>query len=683
MGNALGANIPLAWDPNPAPEGVSGYKIHYGLSSRHYDHVEDAGNVTQYLLRILPPGRYYIVATAYDRYKNTSDYSEELVVDVTETSYTAVSTPEISDLMITTPEDIPVDGQCKNALPSGTSCSFAVDTSPTKGTVVFTDPAAGKFRYDPAPDVNGDDVFIYKATCSGQDTIKGRVKVSITPVNDIPFGKDGVCLTTEDCSVQGRLEATDADGDSLVFVLDALPKRGTVTLTDPRAGTFIYTPNRDVSGQDSFTFEVSDSHGGSYPSTLSVQITPRNDRPWVRDVVLSTLEKTPLSGTLSAGDVEGSPLTFTLTSQPSGGTVTLTDAHKGEFTYAPSTGTIGPDSFTFQVSDGELLSESATVTVDVLPHVKLYLEAEDGTIRPPMIVSLSDSASAGACLSVPAGIPEQSVPNEENEGKAEYVFDVPTSGQYYLWFRVMTPSPEANVLFVAVDEGAPLQWEAAIGGSGNWVWDSLSDHTGGPSRLTHLEAGTHRLGLYAGKAGMSVDQILITTNPEPFDGWVYEDAESGTSEKWQPVSENSPPGEIVNLPDPGRMSRVIELTVGATRTQTFYRHGGDSKYGWGDSVRNVAQWSMKASPGFLAGFDLETSTGSCYLLYMPASEGLLMGGDRVIIVGLGESAGDGKWHSFVRDIRQDVAAANPRIHILSINGFLVSGNGRLDDIKLR
>ena len=48
MGNALGADIRLAWDPNPAPEGVSGYKIHYGPASGHYDHVEDAGNVTQY-----------------------------------------------------------------------------------------------------------------------------------------------------------------------------------------------------------------------------------------------------------------------------------------------------------------------------------------------------------------------------------------------------------------------------------------------------------------------------------------------------------------------------------------------------------------------------------------------------------------------------------------------------------
>lgn len=681
MGNALGADIRLAWDPNPAQERVTGYKIHYGPASGHYDHVEDAGNVTQYMLKGLPPGRYYIAATAYDSYKNASDYSKELVVDVTETSYT-VPSPGMADLMITTPEDIPVNGQCNVAVPAGTTCSFAVDTPPTKGTAVFTDPAAGKFRYEPAPNVNGDDVFTYKATCSGLEPIKGRVKVSVTPVNDIPVGEDGVCVTTEDCSLQGRLDATDADGDALVFVLDTLPKLGSVTLTDPRAGTFTYTPNRDVSGQDSFTFVVNDSHGGSSRSTLSVRINPQNDRPWVRDIALSTFEKTPLSGTLSAGDVEGSPLTFTLASQPSGGMVTLTDAHKGEFTYVPSAGTIGPDSFTFQVSDGELLSESATVTVDVLPHMQLYLEAEDGMIRPPMTVSLSDSASGGACVSVPAGIPEQSVPNE-NEGKAEYVFDVPTSGQYYLWFRVMTPSPEANVLFVAVDKGTPLQWEAAIGGSGKWVWDSFSDHTGGPSRLIHLEAGTHRLGLYAGKAGMRVDQILITTSPEPFDGQVYEDAESGTTEKWQPASENGQPGEIVNLPDPGRMSRVIELTVGATGTQTFYRHGGDSKYGWQDSVRSVAQWSMKASPGFLAGFDLETSTGSCYLLYMPASEGLLMASDRVIIIGLGESAGDGKWHSFVRDIRQDVAAANSDIHILRINGFLVFGNGRLDDIKLR
>jgi trimeric autotransporter adhesin len=59
----------------------------------------------------------------------------------------------------------------------------------------------------------------------------------------------------------------------------------------------------------------------------------------------------------------GSSLTASLVSQPSHGSLTLNS--DGSFTYTPTTGFTGTDSFTYQASAGGLLSNIATVTINV------------------------------------------------------------------------------------------------------------------------------------------------------------------------------------------------------------------------------------------------------------------------------------------------------------------------------
>ena len=83
------ADLSFAWTPNSDPN-LAGYKIYYGTASRAYTVSIDVGNPTitdnkvTCTLTVLPQEStlYYFAATAYDIDGLESDYSSEVVVDV-------------------------------------------------------------------------------------------------------------------------------------------------------------------------------------------------------------------------------------------------------------------------------------------------------------------------------------------------------------------------------------------------------------------------------------------------------------------------------------------------------------------------------------------------------------------------------------------------------------------------
>ena len=72
-----------------------------------------------------------------------------------------------------------------------------------------------------------------------------------------------------------------------------------------------------------------------------------------------------MSGTLSASDEDGDPLTFSVVTNGSKGVAQITDAATGAFTYTPSAGASGADSFIFKANDGQADSNVAIVTVTI------------------------------------------------------------------------------------------------------------------------------------------------------------------------------------------------------------------------------------------------------------------------------------------------------------------------------
>lgn len=93
---------------------------------------------------------------------------------------------------------------------------------------------------------------------------------------------------------------------------------------------------------------------------------PTNTSPTATTASFSTQAETTYSGTLRGYDADMDALTFSVTTQPTNGTLTLQS--NGSFTYLPNADVTGTDNFMFTVSDGTVTSNSATVniTIDLL-----------------------------------------------------------------------------------------------------------------------------------------------------------------------------------------------------------------------------------------------------------------------------------------------------------------------------
>ncbi len=234
--------------------------------------------------------------------------------------------------------------------------------------------ADGTLTYTPAANANGSATITVSLHDNG-GTASGGVDLSasqtftitINAVNDPPTANDGSVTTDEDTATTGLLSAADIDSATPAFrLVDTTNAHGTVTITDPTTGAFSYTPDANFNGSASFSFVANDGTVDSNVSTVTITVNAVNDAPIANDGGLTTLENSSATGTLTASDVENNSLTYRLLNTAnSQGTVTLTNAATGAFSYRPNTNFSGTASFTFVANDGLVDSNMGTVSITV------------------------------------------------------------------------------------------------------------------------------------------------------------------------------------------------------------------------------------------------------------------------------------------------------------------------------
>jgi hypothetical protein len=176
------------------------------------------------------------------------------------------------------------------------------------------------------------------------------VSISITAVNDAPVATAQTVTTDEDTARLITLSGTDAEGSALTYEVVTQPTKGVLSGTAPN---LTYTPNANVNGSDSFTFQVNDGAVNSGVATVSISITPVNDVPVATAQTVTTDEDTAKPILLSGADVEGSALTYAVVTPPTRGVLSGTAPN---LTYTPNANVNGSDSFTFRVNDGAVNS---------------------------------------------------------------------------------------------------------------------------------------------------------------------------------------------------------------------------------------------------------------------------------------------------------------------------------------
>src|SRR5205085_2085364 len=173
--------------------------------------------------------------------------------------------------------------------------------------------------------------------------------------------------TAEDTTVAIAVLTNDSDpeGDTLTVSGVSTPAHGSATANAD--GTITYTPALNYNGADSFTYTISDGHGGTATGTVDVTITAVNDAPVAVNDAFTTAEDTPLTGNVLTNDtdVDSTTLTAAVVATTTHGTLTL--AADGSFTYAPAANYNGSDSFTYKANDGALDSNVATVAITITP----------------------------------------------------------------------------------------------------------------------------------------------------------------------------------------------------------------------------------------------------------------------------------------------------------------------------
>ncbi len=206
----------------------------------------------------------------------------------------------------------------------------------------------GTFTFPAATTADGTDVMV---------TFTNMLKaVHVTTTSDTGNTPNGTKLT-----VPAKGVLANDSGTGLSVVSNTTPAHGTATVQPD--GSYTYTPADGFSGTDTFQYTAKDSSGQTSTSTVTITVAPAGTDDAFSVHAGQTATADAKTGLL-AND-HGTGLTITGNTKPAHGDLTV--EKDGSYSYTPTAGYSGPDSFTYTAKDGDGAEISGTVTITVLP----------------------------------------------------------------------------------------------------------------------------------------------------------------------------------------------------------------------------------------------------------------------------------------------------------------------------
>jgi len=274
----------------------------------------------------------------------------------TETATVNIIINPISDAVtdsFSTDEDTVLNEDVSTNDTHASTATFAINTNTANGTLIFN--SDGTFSYTPNPDFNGNDSFTYDVTDINGVTETTAVNITVNPIQD---AINDNFSTDEDTALSADVSTNDTHSVVSNFTLDNNVSNGTLVFNGN--GTFIYTPDDDFNGNDSFTYNITDVNGATETATALIEVSPISD---IVDDNFSIDENTVLNDDVSTNDTYSGSTTYLVNTNPANGTLVLNI--DGSFSYTPNTNFSGSDSFTYDVTDVNGAVETATVTINI------------------------------------------------------------------------------------------------------------------------------------------------------------------------------------------------------------------------------------------------------------------------------------------------------------------------------
>jgi hypothetical protein len=263
--------------------------------------------------------------------------------------------PVAASQSVSTDEDKPLAIRQSATDANSDPLTYRILSQPSMGKLSGTAP---NLTYTPNAHTNGSDSFTFRANDGKADSNIATVSITVVPVNDAPTAVAQITSTLEDSPVGILLSVSDRDGDTLSYRIVSNPAKGSISGTAPN---LTYKPNANASGSDSFSFLANDGKADSNTATITITINPVNDAPVATAQVISATAGTPKGIVLSASDVDGDPLTFSIVGGPTKGSIS---GNPPNLTYTPNASASGSDSISFRVSDGKVNSNTATISIN-------------------------------------------------------------------------------------------------------------------------------------------------------------------------------------------------------------------------------------------------------------------------------------------------------------------------------
>ena len=457
-------------------------------------------------------------------------YSDATTVVLTVNSVNEVPTA-VNDIASTDPGSaVTLNVLANDSDPDGDTLELSSVSDPSHGTVVFN--ADETVTYTPDPSFQGTDSFSYTIDDGhgGQAGATVYVGVGNTPptAQGDSYTLDHATLAVGAAGVLAN--DSDPDGDPLQSVLVTDVTNGQLSLQSD--GSFNYLPNPGFVGTDSFTYYATDGVSQSTPVSVSLVVPHADSAPVADDAGYSvnenfTLTVSAAEGVLaSTSDADADLLHAVLLTEAAHGSVDLAD--DGSFVYYPDPDYSGPDSFSYQVSDGALDSNVGVVSLTVNPSagpltavgdtasvneddtLTLDVMANDvGLTGETAVTGLDTTSTSGQAWINPDGTVSYT-PTAGFVGQDQFDYTIADD-------RGNTSSAAVQVTVVAVNHPPQANDDAEVTEVGQALTVAVlandSDPDGDPLTVTDVAQGV------GGTTVLNADQTVTYTPDDGFQGW--------------------------------------------------------------------------------------------------------------------------------------------------------------------